>query len=232
MSAPNTHTFNETNNNDLKNLTLSKIICVGRNYADHASELGNDVPKTPLLFFKPTTSLNQSHIISIDALTQSNALGELHYECELCIRIISSLSNANKTQAKQAIGAVTLGLDLTLRDLQNQLKTKGHPWERAKAFDNSCILGDWLDINYIDDLEHTEYSLDINQQTKQVGLTKLMLFPIIDLIVDISQQFTLLPGDVIMTGTPKGVGKLHKGDVLEMKLQTNNGVSSWSVNVE
>lgn len=210
----------------------SKIICVGRNYADHAKELGNDVPSSPLLFFKPSTSLNTSKYIDINAITQHGKLGELHFECELCVQIGETLSQATAATAMQSVSGVTLGLDLTLRDVQNKLKEKGHPWERAKAFDNACVLGDWLNVASIADYTQAKYQLIINNDTRQVGDTRLMLFPIAELLADISQQFTLQAGDVVMTGTPKGVGALHAGDSISMQLHTTDGVQSWSVLVK
>lgn len=209
----------------------SKIICVGRNYADHAKELGNDIPNNPLIFIKPPSSVNDTQMIQLAELTQNNQLGELHYECELSIKIGTAISKATIEQAKDAISAVTLGLDLTLRDIQNTLKSKGHPWERAKAFDHSCVFGDWLDISTIADLKNTHYELTINDETRQTGDTSLMLFPILELISNISQQFSLAAGDIIMTGTPKGVGALKQNDQLIMKLQTTSGEVSWDVSV-
>lgn len=131
------------NHNERLRTSIGKVVCVGRNYAAHAAELGNEVPTTPILFMKPASS-----VVSIrgDVVRPSPELfGETHYEAELCIQLSADLSMATIEQAQQAIGGVTLGLDLTLRDLQSKLKEKGHPWERAKCFDGACVLADWLD---------------------------------------------------------------------------------------
>ncbi|MBR5494216.1 MAG: fumarylacetoacetate hydrolase family protein, partial [Psychrobacter sp.] len=129
--------------NERLRASIGKVVCVGRNYAAHAEELGNEVPKAPILFMKPASS-----VVSIrqGVVRPNPALyGETHYEAELCVQLAADLSAATIEEAKQAIGGVTLGLDLTLRELQAELKEKGHPWERAKCFDGACVLGDWLD---------------------------------------------------------------------------------------
>lgn len=202
----------------------SKIICVGRNYADHAKELGNAIPENPVLFIKPPSSL-----IGLDTgIAWNQALGECHFECELCLRIDSPLSQETDPKvALQAVGAVTLGLDLTLRDVQNQLKSKGEPWERAKAFDGSCVLGEWVDASEITDWHDIKLTFVQNDLVKQQGNTVDMLFDVAAILLDISQVFRLEVGDVIMTGTPKGVGALHPKDKLTMKLETQQGQHEW-----
>lgn len=202
----------------------SKIVCVGRNYADHAKELGNAIPDSPVLFIKPPSSL----ISLTDGIEWNQALGECHFECELCLRIDQPLSKQNDPQlALQAVGAVTLGLDLTLRDLQNTLKNKGQPWERAKAFDGACVLADWVDVSEITDWQNIEFSFAQNGQIKQQGFTHDMLFDVATLLVDISQSFSLQVGDVIMTGTPKGVAALHPKDQLLLSLKTQKASHQW-----
>lgn len=201
----------------------SKIVCVGRNYAEHARELGNDVPESPVLFIKPPSSLASL----AQGISWNHKLGECHFECELSILIGQPLKNANKDQVKAAIAGVTLGLDLTLRDLQNQLKNKGQPWERAKAFDGACVLGQWLAPDMLDDLSNSTFHLSVNDDVRQQGNTADMLFGVVDLLVDISKVFTLQSGDVIMTGTPAGVAALRSGDELKMTLDTVMGAVSW-----
>ncbi len=204
----------------------SKIICVGRNYADHAKELGNAVPTTsepPILFIKPPSSL----IGLNDGITWKDGLGECHFECELSIQIGHTLKDADEAQARAAISGVTLGLDLTLRNLQNQLKDKGLPWERSKAFDGSCVLGDWLAPEAITDYKNARYTFSVDGVTKQVGETSHMIFDVIGLIAHISHTFTLEKGDVVMTGTPAGVAALHSGETLVMTLETVLGDVSW-----
>ena len=205
--------------------SIGKVVCVGRNYAEHARELGNEIPKSPILFMKPASSVVSVHN---DIVRPNPALyGDTHYEAELCIQLAADLSAATIEQAQQAIGGVTLGLDLTLRDLQSKLKDKGHPWERAKCFDGACVLGDWIDPQAFGDFSHVEYQLYINDELKQDGNTGLMLFPVYELLAEISHAFSLQAGDVIMTGTPSGVGILQAGDALTFKL----GSHEWQTQV-
>ncbi|WP_312332612.1 fumarylacetoacetate hydrolase family protein [Acinetobacter variabilis] len=208
----------------------SKIVCVGRSYADHAKELGNAVPDRPVLFIKPPSALT-----SMDAGIEWNPdWGNCHYECELSLRIDRTLSKENDpAKVLQAIGAVTLGLDLTLRDLQDDLKKKGQPWERAKAFDGSCILADWVSVgNVITDWKDVHYTLEINDELRQKGDTALLIFDIATLLADISQVFTLEAGDVVMTGTPAGVAALQSGDQLKMTLKGQNQDYVWTTFVK
>ena len=206
--------------------TIGKVVCVGRNYAAHARELGNEVPISPLLFMKPASS-----VVSVrNPLVRPNlaVFGETHYEAELCIQLAADLSNATAEQAQQAIGGVTLGLDLTLRDLQTKLKDKGQPWERAKCFDGACVLADWVDPHAFGDFTQVHYQLYINDALKQDGDSALMLFPVYELLAEISHAFSLQAGDVIMTGTPSGVGILQAGDELRLVL----GAHEWQTRVQ
>jgi len=208
----------------------SKIVCVGRSYADHAKELGNAVPDRPVLFIKPPSALT-----SLDAGIEWNPdWGNCHYECELSLRIDRTLSKENDpAKVLQAIGAVTLGLDLTLRDLQDDLKKKGQPWERAKAFDGSCVLADWVPVgDVIADWKAVHYTLEINDELRQKGDTDLLIFDIATLLADISQVFTLEAGDVVMTGTPAGVAALQSGDQLKMTLKGQNQDYVWTTFVK
>ena len=212
--------------NERLRASIGKVVCVGRNYAAHAEELGNEVPKAPILFMKPASS-----VVSIrqGVVCPNPALyGETHYEAELCVQLAADLSAATIEEAKQAIGGVTLGLDLTLRELQAELKEKGHPWERAKCFDGACVLGDWLDPQVFGDFTDVHYQLTINDALKQDGDSALMLFPVYELLVNISHAFSLQAGDVIMTGTPSGVGALQAGDQLSLKL----GAHEWQAEVK
>ncbi|MFW2057809.1 fumarylacetoacetate hydrolase family protein [Acinetobacter haemolyticus] len=207
----------------------SKIVCVGRNYAEHAKELGNAVPDRPILFMKPPSSL----ATLAQGVAWNQALGECHYECEICLQIAHPLSQeTDKNKALEAIGAITLGLDLTLRDLQSELKNKGQPWERAKAFDGACILADWIEADEIGDLQELELVLMINGEQRQHGFSRDMLFDIGALLVEINQSFSLQAGDVIMTGTPAGVGALNPNDQLTMKLITQSGEYDWDTFVK
>lgn len=205
--------------------TIGKVVCVGRNYAAHAHELNNEVPTSPMLFMKPASSVVSLH----HDIVRPNpvSFGETHYEAELCIQLSAALSEATIEQAQQAIGGVTLGLDLTLRELQTRLKEKGHPWERAKCFDGACVLGDWIDPQAFSDFKNVHYQLTINDELKQDGDSALMLFPVYELLVNISHAFSLQAGDVIMTGTPSGVGVLQAGDALTLKL----GSHEWQTHI-
>lgn len=195
-------------------LPSGKIVCVGRNYADHAAELNNPIPKEPLLFIKPATSattLEQPFAIP-------QGLGSVHFETEMSILIGQRLTQASEEEAQQAIAGVGLALDLTLRDLQSQLKEKGQPWEKAKAFDGACPLSEFLQPNQIDDLQNVGISLQVNGEYRQRGNSALMLNKVLPLIRYITRFFTLLPGDVVITGTPAGVGKVNSGDQLILAL--------------
>lgn len=202
----------------------SKIICVGRSYAEHAKELGNAIPDRPVLFIKPPSSL-----IGLEqGITWNPAWGNCHHECELSLRIDQRLTGeTDPEQALQAVGAVTLGLDLTLRDLQDQLKAKGQPWERAKAFDGACVLADWVDVSEVKAWDQVTFNLQVNDEVRQQGDTGLLIFNIGYLLAEISQVFTLEVGDVVMTGTPAGVAALAQGDQLTMTLNGQTQDFIW-----
>ncbi|ALH95079.1 fumarylacetoacetate hydrolase family protein [Acinetobacter equi] len=211
------------------NTRPSKIVCVGRSYADHARELGNAIPDRPVLFIKPPSSLS-----SLEAdISWNEALGSCHYECELTLRIDQTLkAETDPQKALAAVGAVTLGLDLTLRDLQDDLKKKGQPWERAKAYDGSCVLADWVDVSEIADWDKVNYTLHVNDELRQHGNTEFLIFDIGALLVDINQVFTLEAGDVVMTGTPAGVAALQSGDQLKMTLKGRSQDYIWTTAVK
>lgn len=195
---------------------LGKIVCVGRNYAAHARELNNEVPTTPLLFIKPATSATSMK----ERIRVPRHLGEVHFETEVALLIGSRLCRARPEQTMEAIAGVGLALDLTLRDMQSKLKDRGHPWERAKGFDGACPLSDFVpfarDSMDIDDLR---FSLTIDGERRQNGHTAMMLFPTAQLLSEMSHSFTLEPGDIVLTGTPEGVGALPEGARLALSLQ-------------
>ncbi|MFA3789870.1 fumarylacetoacetate hydrolase family protein [Aliiglaciecola sp. SL4] len=204
-------------------LPVGKVVCVGRNYVDHVKELGNEVPDNPLLFMKPATSLcDVNDPISLP----SGTLGSCHNELEVAILIHSPLKGASQNECLAAIYGVGLALDLTLRDLQTKLKSKGLPWERAKAFDGACPVSGFLQIGNIPDLQSLEFSLEINQQLRQHGYTSLMIWDVASLLSQISEIFTLLPGDIVLTGTPKGVGPLYADDELSLHLHDHFSLNS------
>jgi 2-keto-4-pentenoate hydratase/2-oxohepta-3-ene-1,7-dioic acid hydratase in catechol pathway len=191
-----------------------KVVCVGRNYVAHAAELGNEVPEEPLLFIKPATALTAlepGFIIPVDR-------GEVHHETELALLVGQPLTRANTEQAAAAILGIGIALDLTLRDLQNQLKALRQPWEKAKAFDDSCPVSRWVPITAFPSWDDIAFSLQVNGEPRQSGHSSLMIWSMLELTTAISQHFTLLPGDLILTGTPAGVGPLHLGDQLTLEL--------------
>lgn len=195
-------------------LPLGKIVCVGRNYAAHAKELNNPIPDTPLLFIKPATSATAME----QPIHLPQGRGEVHFETELAVLIGHPLTDANEKEVREAIVGYGLALDLTLRDVQNQLKAKGQPWERAKAFDGACPLSPFVPADAVDHGEPIDFSLYIGDQRQQAGSTRDMLFPLVPLIAHMSEHFTLMPGDVVLTGTPEGVGPMLSGQKLTLQL--------------
>lgn len=193
---------------------LGKIVCVGRNYADHARELDNPIPAEPLLFIKPATSA-----VSLEKpLDAPFSRGEVHYETELALLIGSELSHATPDQAERAVVGIGLALDLTLRDIQARLKEKGHPWEVAKAFDGACPLSSFLPLSQVPNWSALLFTLAIDGEPRQRGEGADMLFPVATLVAEMSRHFTLQPGDVVLTGTPAGVGPLPRGASLHFTL--------------
>lgn len=194
---------------------VGKVVCVGRNYAEHAKELNNPVPTEPLLFIKPATSIVSSN----GGFTIPRDKGAVHYEAEIAVLIGKTLSGTiSQQEAAEAITGIAPALDLTLRDVQAKLKEKGLPWEIAKGFDGACVLTPFVPASSYPDLTDIDIRLEINGETRQQGNSSEMLNPIIPLIQHIADIFTLQPGDVVLTGTPKGVGALHTGDRLVMEL--------------
>ncbi len=190
-----------------------KIACVGRNYAAHAAELNNPIPEVPLLFLKPATSAADLSA----PLRLPQGLGSVHHELELALLIGAPLTDATPQQAQAAIAGIGLALDLTLRDVQDQLKKQGHPWERAKAFNGSYPVSGFVSADNLE-LQNLTLQLWRNGQLQQDGSTSQMLLPVIALLCEMSRVFTLLPGDIVSTGTPAGVGPLASGDRLELLL--------------
>ncbi|MBY4678056.1 fumarylacetoacetate hydrolase family protein [Marinobacterium arenosum] len=193
---------------------LGKVVCVGRNYADHAAELNNPVPTVPLLFIKPASSV----VPMAEPFRLPRDLGEVHFETELAVLIGDTLTDADEQQAAGAITGIGLGLDLTLRDLQSELKKAGHPWEKAKSFDGACPLSAFLAPQAVADLQDVQIRLTVNDEVRQDGNSSQMLNPVLPLISYISRFFTLNPGDVVLTGTPAGVGPVRPGDQLQVEL--------------
>ena len=202
--------------------TLGKIVCVGRNYAAHAKELNNPIPSSPILFIKPASSA----VPFAPAFSIPTEQGRVHHELEVAILIGKALTGASEAQVAGSIAGVGLGLDLTLREVQDTLKEKGHPWERAKSFDGACPLTEFVSSAgfCLSDWQQLELTLIKDGVTQQQGSSSDMLFPVIPLIAHISQYFSLQPGDVILTGTPAGVGPLKAGEQLSCRLALANNV--------
>jgi len=196
------------------NLPVGKVVCVGRNYADHAAELNNPVPTSPMLFMKPATAI----VPMAEPFEVPMDYGTVHFETEMAILIGQPLKNANKHEIEDAIVGIGLGLDLTLRDLQSKLKERGHPWEKSKAFDGSCPLSDFLEPAAIEDIQDVAIRLTVNDMVRQDGNSRFMLNKVYPLVAYMSHYFTLQPGDVVLTGTPAGVGAVSPGDHLVVEL--------------
>ena len=188
-----------------------KIFCVGRNYVDHAKELGNDVPDEPVIFMKPQSALLQSHT----PFYYPEFSNELHYEAELVLRVSKNGKYIPRRQANKYYNAITVGIDFTARDIQSELKKKGLPWEKAKAWDNSAVVGSWKEWTTEYQKKAINFSLKNNGDIVQTGLSADMIFSFDDIISHISNYFSLNIGDLIYTGTPAGVGECVVGDVLE-----------------
>ena len=187
-----------------------KIFCIGRNYAEHAKELKNELPENPVVFMKPTTALLKDG----QAFFYPDFTNDLHYEGEIVLRIGKNGKKIQEKFANKYIDAFTIGFDLTARDIQNDLKSKGLPWELAKGFDGSAIIGNFIKINENINLSELKFSILKNDVTVQMGNAADMIFSFERVISFVSQYFTLQQGDLIFTGTPKGVGALAIGDVL------------------
>ncbi len=187
-----------------------KIICIARNYAEHAKELNNEVPENPVFFLKPDTALLQKERdFYLPEFSQN-----IQYEAEMVLKISKAGKYIQPEFALNYFEQISLGIDLTARDLQSQLKEKGHPWEISKAFDNSAVVGEFLDKKDFD-LENLEFRLDKNKIAVQQGNTKDMIHGFAKIISEASKYFTLKTGDLIYTGTPAGVGRVEENDLLE-----------------
>ena len=188
-----------------------KIFCVGRNYSEHASELGNDIPDEPVIFMKPKSTLLQPHT----PFYYPEFTNELHYECELVLRISKNGKYIQEKFANKYYDAITTGIDFTARDIQNELKEKGLPWEKAKAWDNSAVVGKWVPIGNLKNKKEINFGLYKNKELVQTGNSKEMIFDFDFIISYISNFFSINIGDLVFTGTPKGVGEIVVGDEVE-----------------
>lgn len=188
-----------------------KIICIGRNYSAHISELKNERPSEPVIFLKPDTAV----LLKKQAFFIPDFSDDVHYEVEVLVKINKVGKHIQEKFAHKYYDEIGLGIDFTARDLQQKLKEKGLPWEKAKSFDGAAVIGEkWLDKNSIPDLNNLKFSLLKNNEPVQQGNTADMLWKIDEIIAYVSQYFTLKIGDIIFTGTPEGVGKVETNDKL------------------
>ena len=191
-----------------------KILCIGRNYGLHAKELGNEIPDKPVIFSKPDTALLRNN----EPFYIPSFSHDVHYETELVVRIEKMGKSIAPQFAHKYYSHITLGIDFTARDVQNELKSKGLPWELAKAFDNSAVVGEFVPLNDRN-IQDLHFHLQKNGETVQTGHTADMLFKVDEIISFVSEYFTLKTGDLIFTGTPAGVGKVAIGDRLTGTLE-------------
>lgn len=192
-----------------------KILCIGRNYSEHAKELNNDVPDEPIIFMKPKNAL----LLPEKPVYYPEFTDDLQFECEVVVKINKNGKYIQERFARKYYSDISVGLDFTARDLQQKLKKKGLPWEIAKAFDSSAAVGKFLPITDDMDIENLDFELKLNGNTVQKGNTSDMIFKINTIIEYISRFFTLNIGDMIFTGTPAGVGPVNVYDKLEGYLQ-------------
>lgn len=192
-----------------------KIICIGRNYSEHAKELKNEIPESPIFFMKPETALLKNN----EDFYYPSFSKEIHYECELVIKINRNGKNILLEFAHKYYNEITVGIDFTARDIQNMCKVKSLPWEQAKAFDNSAPIGNFLILSDKQKQENINFRLDVNGITVQNGNTKDMIFSIAQIIAYVSKYITLKTGDLIFTGTPSGIGPVKIGDRLTAQIE-------------
>ncbi len=192
-----------------------KIICIGRNYAEHAHELNNNIPDSPIFFMKPDTALLQKN----NPFFYPEFTKDLHYETEIVLKISKNGRHIEPAFADRYYDEISVGIDFTARDLQANCKAKGLPWEIAKAFDQSAPLGNFIDLSSVADSKQINFWLDINDERKQTGNTHDMIFSFNEIIAYVSKFVTLRIGDYIFTGTPAGVGPTQMGDHFEAYIE-------------
>lgn len=204
--------------NSEKKYEIGKLVCVGRNYAEHAQELGNEIPEFPLVFIKPSSAV----IFDGEEIVIPKFSNEVHHEAELLLLIGKKIKNATIEESEDAVIAFGVGLDMTARDVQDQLKKKGHPWTISKCFDTSAVLSDFVSKENYNLIGNEVITLKVNGEIKQNSSIDKMIFNWKEIVKFISHEMTLEEGDIIFTGTPKGVGKVLKDDVIETEI-TNIG---------
>ena len=187
-----------------------KLICIGRNYTEHIAELENEKPTDPVVFLKPDTAI----LLKKQPFFIPDFSDEVHHEVEVLVKINKVGKYIDRKFAHKYYDQISVGIDFTARDLQSQLKAKGLPWEKAKAFDGAAVVGEWISKSEVDDINNLNFSLLKNDTVVQQGNTNLMLWKVDELIEYVSKYFTLKIGDIIFTGTPAGVGKVNANDTL------------------
>tara|TARA_B100001094_G_scaffold221353_1_gene215413 strand:- start:16082 stop:16693 length:612 start_codon:yes stop_codon:yes gene_type:complete len=202
-----------------------KIICVGRNYVDHIRELDNKRPDSPVIFLKPETSI----IHKKQPFFIPNYSNNIQFEVEIIVQISRLGRSISPQFSHKYYNEIGLGIDFTARDIQNDLKKNGLPWEISKGFDGSALIGKWINKNEIKDLNNINFNLKKNKKIVQEGNSSKMLWNIDELISEISKYFTLKIGDIIFTGTPSGVGKVYENDILTGSL---NDKESFSIKIK
>lgn len=195
-----------------------KIIAVGRNYAEHAKELNNEIPESPVIFMKPETAVLKDN----KPFYHPDFSEDIHHEIEIVLKISKEGKHIQKKFAGNYFEEIGLGIDFTARDIQKKHKEKGLPWELAKSFDNSAPIGRFIHKSQFENLSAINFKLDINGKTIQLGNTKDMIYSFEELIAFISQYITLKKGDLIFTGTPAGVGRISIGDRLTGYIENEN----------
>jgi 2-keto-4-pentenoate hydratase/2-oxohepta-3-ene-1,7-dioic acid hydratase in catechol pathway len=187
-----------------------KIICIGRNYTEHIEELENEKPSEPVVFLKPDTSI----LLKKQPFFIPDFSNDVHYEVEVLIKIDRIGKHIDSKFSHKYYNEIGLGIDFTARDLQSKLKEKGLPWEKAKSFDGAAVIGNWVDKTKFESIDSLNFHLNKNEKKVQIGNTQNMLWKVDEIIAYVSKYFTLKIGDVIFTGTPSGVGRVEKNDVL------------------
>jgi 2-keto-4-pentenoate hydratase/2-oxohepta-3-ene-1,7-dioic acid hydratase in catechol pathway len=209
----------------VKHPTIDKIICLGKNYAEHARELGDAVPDKPVVFLKPPSVLKvagNGETLQVELPPQA---GLVHHECEIVLRLNRGGYRLSLAEAEKAIGEVTVGLDMTLRDLQTELKKGGHPWTTSKVFLDSAIIGPWISVGEFPRYLSEPFSLKVDGESRQSARGEQMLFGPAQSVSYLSALFPLVEGDLVFTGTPKGVGPIRAGQ----KAQLQWGPIAYSV---
>lgn len=201
--------------NSTKEYEIGKIVCVGKNYEAHAKEMGSEVPEFPLIFLKPASAL----ISSGKNVPHPDYSNNLHHEVELVLLIDKDIKNAGAEEAVDAIGGYAVGLDMTLRDIQDEMKKKGNPWTLAKCFDASAVISPFILKTEYKLRENEKIYLEVNGNERQNSTLDKMIFSPVQIVKYISSRMTLEAGDIIFTGTPEGVGKVNRGDIINAYIE-------------